>query len=192
MKKFINFLFEIGTLRKLPRAHKTSLMSEDATDTIASHWFRVVHIAYILAKLEGVDVKKVILMSLFHDIEEARSWDQNRIHRRYVKVDHEQILHDQLDWLIDDNEPFEIMKEYEKRESIESKVAKDADILDQIFILKEYAQAWHKEAQRWLDHWYYSNLDRLFTQSAKDLFVQLKESEPQERWANVWTEQRRK
>lgn len=73
MKRLINFLFEIGSLRKIPRAHKTSLMSEDPTDNIASHSYRVTHIGYLLAKLEGVDANKVVLMTLFHDVEETRS-----------------------------------------------------------------------------------------------------------------------
>ncbi len=57
------------------------------------------------------------------------------------------------------------MNEYKVRESLESKVAKDADILDQIFILKEYALTGHKEAQRRLDYGYYNDKTRFNTES---------------------------
>ncbi len=97
MKRLINFLFEIGSLRKIPRAHRQSLLTEDVTDNISSHSYRVTHIGFMLAKLEKADPYKVMVMCLFHDIEETRSGDQNWINKRYVKVAHEEIRHDQLE-----------------------------------------------------------------------------------------------
>lgn len=40
-QKLVNFFYEVGTLRKLPRMHRQNLLIDDTTDTIASHSFRV-------------------------------------------------------------------------------------------------------------------------------------------------------
>jgi len=149
-KKITQFLFEMGTMRKLPRIHRQVLLTDDVSDTIASHSYRVTLIGWFLAKLEGADPYKVVMMCLSHDMSEVRAGDHNWIHKRYVKIFDEEIRNEQLGGL-----PFqelrEIAGEYDKRESKESIVAKDADILDQIFLLKEYAWQGNKEAQIWLD-----------------------------------------
>jgi putative hydrolases of HD superfamily len=149
-KKITQFLFEMGTMRKLPRIHRQVLLTDDVSDTIASHSYRVTLIGWFLAKLEKVDPYKVVMMCLSHDMSEVRAGDHNWIHKRYVKIFESEIREEQLGSL-----PFDDLKalseEYDKRESPESVVAKDADILDQIFLLKEYAWQGNREAQLWLD-----------------------------------------
>jgi len=62
LKGVANFLFEVGTMRRILRAHRQTLLSDDSSDNIASHSFRVAIIAWILAKMEGVDLYKTIMM----------------------------------------------------------------------------------------------------------------------------------
>ena len=57
-----DFLFEIGTMRKILRAHRQTLLTDDMTDNIATHSFRVTMIGWLLAKKEGVDPYKVMMM----------------------------------------------------------------------------------------------------------------------------------
>lgn len=137
-KRIGNFFYEISSLRKLARSHRQKLLTDDLSDNIASHSFTVTHIGYILAKMEKVDPYKVVLMCMFHDAGESRTGDINWTNKKHVKVDEEKVLSEQLEGLVDDNEPFAIMKEYEKRKSKESMVAKDADKLAQCLLLKEY------------------------------------------------------
>ena len=130
-------------------------------------------------------------MCLFHDVEESRAGDQNRVHKRYVKVDHEEIMHDQLDGLFQDNEILDIMKEYEARESFESKLAKDADRLDQFLLLKEHAQNGNKEALRRFGSNHNGKRERLLTEQGKQFFDTILETEPNEWRENIWTETRK-
>ena len=44
----------------------------------------------------------------------------------------------------------EVTKEYKERKTKEAKVAKDADLVDQILLLKEYAWRGNSEAEEWL------------------------------------------
>ena len=67
-KQIVNFLFEIGTMRKLPRIHQQVLLSQDLSDNIATHSYRVSLIAWFLAKLENVDPYKTMMMGFLHDM----------------------------------------------------------------------------------------------------------------------------
>ena len=76
LDRLIKLMFEVGTLRKISRSHRQTLLTDDLSDNIASHTFRVIFIGYILAKLEKADPYKVVLMCLVHDFEEARDLDE--------------------------------------------------------------------------------------------------------------------
>ncbi|MFA6355369.1 MAG: HD domain-containing protein, partial [Candidatus Paceibacterota bacterium] len=74
-KQIVNFLFEVGTMRKLPRIHQQVLLSQDLSDNIATHSYRVSLIAWFLAKMEKVDPYKTMMMAFLHDVKEVRSGD---------------------------------------------------------------------------------------------------------------------
>ena len=184
------FLYEAGTLRKTARAHRQTLLTDDLSDNIASHSFRVALIAFFLAKLEKANSNKALLMALFHDIPEARSGDQNWVHKKYVKVFEEEIIADQLKGLPGDKELKNLAEEYHDRKSIESKIAKDADLIDQILLLKEYDWNGNKEAADWLRG--EQQYNKLTTKSAKRLAKEIISQKPHSWWNNLWTPERRK
>lgn len=194
LSKIVNFLFEIGTMKKLPRIHQQVLLSQDMSDNIASHSYRVSIIAWFLAKLENVDPYKAMTMALFHDVKEIRSGDHNYVHKKYVKIFEDEITKDQLgDLSFDDL--MKLVGEFEERKSRESIIAKDADLLDQILLLKEYAHQGNKEAEIWLsgkgddiENVQYKNLK---TESAKKLGKEILSGEPTSWWKNIWTNKNR-
>lgn len=188
LKKSVNFLYEIGTLRKIARSHRQNLYTDDLSDNIASHSYRVTMIGYLLSTLENADTNKVIKMCLLHDTDETRSNDQNWVHKKYVKVFGDEIQDDQLAFATKSSEFHTIKNEYSKRESKESKIAKDADFLDQILLLKEYAWAGNHEAERWLSG---KSEEFLSTKSAKKLCKEIKKQKPSDWWKNIWTNKRR-
>ena len=57
-----DFLFEIGTMRKIARSHRQTLLTDDLSDNIASHSFRVTVIGYLIAVGEKLDPFKVVMM----------------------------------------------------------------------------------------------------------------------------------
>ena len=77
IKYLAHFLYEIGTLRKIARAHRQTLLTDDLSDNISSHSYRVTIIGWMLAETEKADINKVIKMCLLHDLAESRSNDQN-------------------------------------------------------------------------------------------------------------------
>jgi len=189
INKIVNFLFEVGTLRKVARAHRQILLTNDFTDNISSHSFRVVYIGYFLAKLEKSDSEKVVLMCLMHDLPEARSNDQNWVHKKYVKVFEEEIIKDQLANVPEEKELIELAREYAERKTKEARLTKDADLIDQIMLLREYEWVGNKEAEIWLEG--KEQEKRLFSKSAKKLAKEIYTQKPGSWWNNIWTAKRR-
>lgn len=192
--KIINFLYEIGTMRKLARMHRQVFLTDDMTDSIASHSYRVAVISWFLAKEEGADPYKTVMMGLLHDMSEVRSNDHNWIHKKYVKVYEDEINKDQLGTL-----PYpdlkEIIDEYDKRESKEAILAKEADTLDQILLLREYEWSGNKEASIWLNGKGKSTgneqLKKLKTDISKKLGEKIYEISPSDWWNDLWTSNNR-
>jgi len=189
-ERLADLLFEVGTMRRLQRIHRQTLLVEDSSDTIASHSYRVAIIGWHLAKLASADPYKVVMMCLFHDLGEIRSNDHNWVHKRYVKIYEEEIVKDQLGSL-PFNDLFDFVTEYNKRESPESILAKDADILDQILLLREYEWQGSKEAKIWLEGTANEDgsrhLNSLKTKEAKELGHALFERNPSDWWQDLST-----
>ncbi len=194
IKKLVSFFFEAGTLRKIPRGHQQVLLMQDFSDNIASHSFRVALIGYFLAENVGADSGKVVKMCLFHDLEEARTGDQNWLHKSYIRSFEGEVREDQVQGIKNTDEFKKISREYDGRKTLEAKVAKDADYLDQIILLKEYMWQGSKEAEDWL----HLNKEgeneaekRLNTQLARKLAEEIKRQNPSDWWQNHWSPHKR-
>ena len=82
------------------------------------------------------------------------------------------------------------------RNSKESIVAKDADLLDQILLLREYTHQGNKEAEIWLSGKGNENKENvqfknLKTESAKRLGKKIIYGNVSEWWENIWTSKNR-
>ena len=193
VKKLVSFFFETGQLRKVIRTHQQTLLSFDLSDTIAAHSFRVALIGYFLAKELKADVDKVVKMCLLHDLEETRSSDHNWVHKRYVKVFEDEIRRDQLKNLPNSQEFIKLSQEYDERKTLEAKISKDADLLDETFLLREYAWQGNKEAQDWLKpvNKESTHEKMMFTKLAKQIAKEAKKQNPSFWWKKLWTSKRR-
>jgi len=193
-KKLVSFLFEIGSLRKVIRAHQQMLLMFDLSDTISSHSFRVAFIAYALAKALGADADKAMKMAMVHDMEEARASDHNWVAKKYVKVFDDEIVSDQLrdmpSWA---TELHDLVHEARERKTLEGKIVKDADLLDELFLLREYDWQGNKEAREWLKG--PRKLSRqeqlMYTPFARALAKEVKKQAPSDWWSHSWTHKRR-
>ncbi len=194
-ERIANFLFELGTMRKLMRIHRQTLLTDDLSDSITSHSYRVAMIAWFLAKEEGAEPYKTVMMGLLHDVGEIRSNDHNWIHKKYVKIFNDEISEEQLGTL-----PFPDLKnlidEYEERKTKESILVKEADTLDQILLLREYEWAGNKEAEVWLrgkgGKKEATQLAKLKTDIGRKLGLAIYKVNPSDWWNSLWTSKNRK
>lgn len=190
IKEITKLLYEVGTLRKIARSHRQTLLTDDLSDNISSHSYRVTVIGWFLAKLEKADPYKVLVMCLFHDSGETRTGDQNWVNKKYVQTFENEVINDQLSGINTSEELVRFLAEYEKRESLESKLAKDADLLDQIFLLREYQWQGNKEAARWLvDN---EQFKKLISKTAKQIAKEAVSQDPSSWWSDSWASDRRK
>jgi putative hydrolases of HD superfamily len=194
LEKLVSFFYEIGTLRKVARSHQQMLLFQDPTDNIASHSFRTAFIGYFLAKELKADADKVMKMCFLHDIEEARTGDQNWVHKKYIKSFEHEVREEQIESIDNVREIKELSREYNERKTIEAKIAKDADLLDQTFLLREYEWQGSKEAAKWLHHGEKNASEQeklMFTDLAKKVSEEAKKQNPSDWWDNFWTSKRR-
>ncbi|MCK5476246.1 MAG: HD domain-containing protein [Candidatus Pacebacteria bacterium] len=175
--KIADFLFEIGTLRNMKRMHCQTL--PETNDTIASHSFEVAIIGMILAKMENADENKVLKMCLFHETVKARTGDANFIHLHYVKADKEKATRDQHSEIPLEEEMIEILDEYNRKESKESIITKDADLINQTIL-----QCNHLKESKDLDRWNRHTAKGLKTKSAKELAETITQRSPFEWFYN--------
>ena len=177
MKGLINFLFEVGMLKKTPRTGYQFLGS--GQESVAEHSFRTAIIGYILSKQEPeADSRKIILMCLFHDLHEARTGDQNYVNKRYVHVDEEGAVQDLAKNIPSGNEIISLTSEFNRGESLEALISRDADQLDLILELKEKQDLGNRYAKEWL---HYAE-KRLVTKNAKKMAQEILTTDSTEWW----------
>ena len=151
MKRTVDFLFEIGMLKQTPRTGFQFLGT--GAESVAGHSFRTAVIGYTLGCLsEGADPAKTALMCLFHDLPEARTADHNYVNKRYVEIDEARALADQLEGLSFGDDIAAMVKEFNGCDTLEAKLAKDADQLDLILELKVQLDSGNPNANEWLTY----------------------------------------
>ncbi len=138
MERIVDFLFESGILKLIPRSGWFKVGIRDP-ESVADHSFRTALIAFIIAYLETEDFDeacKACLLGLIHDLNEARTLDLHKLSRKYVEVDLDGVLREQLKQL-----PEDICKRIEELEHLKD-IVKDADKLELLLQAKEYSETY--------------------------------------------------
>lgn len=177
----VNFLFEMGNIRLINRMWQRFQSPHLAN--LAEHHFRVFWIAIVIAAHEtGVDVGKVAKIALMHDIAESRTGDVDLLSRQYVERHEELAIQDILEGSVLRDEFYALWEEYEKRETLEAKIVKDADNLDVDFELAEQAVNGDSLQDRKRETREFVAKEKLYTNTAKHLFEQLGAADPHAWW----------
>lgn len=175
-KKDLELMFELGCLRFIPRVWKQFLGPNYAN--LAEHHLRVAWLALLLAKMEKRgDTGKIVKMAMVHDVPESRTGDAHYISRQYTQRDEHKAAKDIFSGTLLGKEMLSLLKEYEQRQSIESKIVKDADFLDVDFEIREQEALGVKYVKVWK-----SNrkiiYNKFYTASAKKLWRSLQAADP--------------
>jgi len=177
MKVIIDFLYETGFLKKLSRSGFAYLGSGD--ESVADHTCHSMFIAYVLGQmLEGVDINRLIKMCLFHDLPETRLGDLNYVNKKYVDADEKKVLQEMATRLPFGEEIASLVEEFNQKETVEAKLANDADQLDLLFTVKEQADIGNLRAGPWIEFAY----QRLITDQARQLARMAMETDSTDWW----------
>ncbi len=172
--KILDFLFEVGYLKKIPRSGWL-FAGVELPESVAEHSFRTAIVGMILALSEGANVEKVIKMCLLHDIAEARLLDLPSRTKQYLpnKESIEQQIFDDITRELPREMREELVStfsEYLSGSSTESVIAKDADKLEMMLQAIEYARIGYNTKE-----WVIDATTSLKTTSARNLAEKLKE-----------------
>ena len=148
-------------------------------ESVADHSFRTAVIGYVLASMEpDADGSKILLMCLFHDFPEARTGDHNYVNKKYVTVDEEKAIRDQVKDLPFGPDIQDLAYEFNVSDTFEAKLSKDADQLDLILELKEQLDLGNLQAKEWLSF----AVKRLLTESGRKLAEEILVSDRDSWW----------
>ena len=180
IKKITNLIFEAFMLKEIKHEGRRMIHMKDP-DSVAEHSLNAAQIWYILAKMEWADANKVATMLVWHDLAETRIGDVHKVWAWYIK-DKKQIekkvMEDQLAGFDFGPEIKEYFDEYENRLTIEWKIAKDADYLEQAFQAKIYMEIGYEKAHDRIE-----NVgNALKTESAKKVWDQMIKMHSTDRW----------
>lgn len=178
MERDLEFLYEIGAVRLIPRQWHRFHMPD--VGDLADHHFRVLWLALIIAAREKakVDIEKMMKMALVHDIAESRTGDVDYMARQYVIRKEDEGINDMLDGTALQKEFTALWHEYEKRECLEAQIVKDADNLDVDLELREQASRGNTLPSSWTKERGWVRRHRLFTKTAKEMHAAIQKSNP--------------
>lgn len=148
--RLADFIQECGMLRHTPRSGYAFLGS--GRESVAEHSYRTTVIGYVLARLAGASVEEVMRLCLFHDLHEARTGDFNYVNHRYNTSRAREALEDAVAGTGLEDDILSGFQAFEDRESLEARLARDADQLDLMANLRAEQDRGNAFAVQWLEN----------------------------------------
>jgi putative hydrolase of HD superfamily len=184
MDSIARYIFEAGMLKRTARSGWWA-EKVDNPESVADHSFRAAVVAFMLAKMEGLDdaaADRICVAAVFHDMHEARLGDMNKITARYIHMTRE--LEEKVEKEQAQAMPAPIQNAVLGTQNLSEKehgILKDADYLECAFQAKEYLDIGHRGAGTWI-----KNIgEKLRTKSAKRLHAQMKRMDSNSWWKGL-------
>lgn len=174
------YLHELGHLKNVPRAGWL-LLGVPQPESVAEHSFRVGAVGIALAALEGADVGRVSALGLLHDAHETRIGDVPSVGRAYITSARPEAITAHQTAAMPDavSKVFQdLVIEYEACETLEAKVAHDADKIETLLMAAEYAAQGHDT-----EPWQETSITALRTASAQQLAQAIISGSPHGWWS---------
>ncbi|MGD2278728.1 MAG: HD domain-containing protein [Candidatus Omnitrophota bacterium] len=183
-KDILDFLAETGKLKQVKRSGWW-MVGIPFEESVADHSFRCAVIGYILAKMEGQDPYKVLVMTLLGDLHEARINDSHKVANKYLntKQAEREAFNEQVEGLNGSlrGEMESLRGEYDSQKTPESVIARDADILECLIQAKEYSDRGFKNAEKFFK----KAPEHLATEAARKLWDGTKSWDSNEWWERL-------
>ena len=174
------YLHEMGHLKRIRRAG-WQLLGIQQPESVAEHSFRVAVVGIMLASMEGADVGRTAAMCAIHDGHETRIGDVPSVGRAYITSAVPEAINAHQTAAMPDvmAKVFQdLVVEFEAAETLESRVARDADKIETLLQAAEYAaQGYDTEP------WRETSVAALRTDSAKQLAQAITTGSPDAWWS---------
>lgn len=191
LESIANFIYEAGILSKTPRSGLWYLGS--GKQSVAEHMLRCAYIGYALSYLTPeADTNKVVQMCIFHDFAEGRTSDLNYVHQKYGRLAEKRAMNDVVKSIPFGKDIKKIYAEVEKKETIDAKLAKDADQLEWLATMREEEEKGNSKAHTWAE----IAFKRLKTDAGKEVGEYLLKTHPDAWWFDEndhwWVDRKKK
>jgi putative hydrolases of HD superfamily len=176
-----DFLHEMGQLKRLRRAGWLFAGVPDP-ETVAEHSFRAAIVGIALATLEGADPGRTAALCILHDSPESRVGDVEAVGRAYVTTSSPEAVSahqtsampEALATVFQD-----LVRAYEAEDSIESRLAHDADKIETLLQAREYETDGRHDTAEWQE----SSQAALRTDAGKQLADAILTTTPRSWWS---------
>ncbi len=149
MEAIANLLFEARSLRTLPRSGYQFLGT--GRESVAEHTFSITFIAFVLSRLvPEADGHRITAMCLVHDLPEARIGDLNYVQKLYVEADESAAIEDLTAPLPFGDEIKALIEEFNRGDTLEARLARDADQIAFILELKDLSDLGYVPPGTWI------------------------------------------
>lgn len=177
MKRIAELIMEAAFLKHLPRSGYQFLGA--GRESVAEHVYTTTFIAFLFSLLDSkVDAHRLISMCLVHDLPEARLGDLNYVQKQYLQPNESKVMADALQGIPFGPQIAELMNEFNAGNTLEARLARDADQLALMIDLKSLRDIGYQTPDTWLPH----VEGRLQTELAK----QLSEAVQGAQWDDWW------
>jgi len=177
MNTIANLLFEAKMLKHINRTGYSFLGS--GRESVAEHSFMICIIAYVMGRMNpDINQEKLLSMCILHDLPEARTGDLNYVNKKYVTANEKKAIDDLSEGLFFGNDIRNLLHEFNRAETKEAKLAKDADQLSFILELKAQKDRNSKTAGKWLT----GVAERVKTKTGKKILKEILETERDGWW----------
>ncbi|WP_433304301.1 HD domain-containing protein [Actinoplanes sp. CA-030573] len=147
------FGYELGLLKRVRRSGWWHTGVRDP-ESVAEHTMRAAQLAALIAAEEGADPARAAFLALWHDSQETRTGDLPHTATAYLtKPDPRRITADQTERLPERSRELVrgAVDEYEVRETLEARCAKDADKLEMMLQAVEYRDVGVTRTAGWIE-----------------------------------------
>lgn len=175
-----DYLHEMGQLKRVRRTGWLFAGVHDP-ETVAEHSFRAAIVGIALATLEGADPARTATLCILHDSPESRIGDIEAVGRAYVTTPSPEAVSTHQTSAMPDpvaNAFRELIHAYETEETIESRIAHDADKIETLLQALEYQDDQHDTVE-----WQESSMARLRTNAGKELAAAILTTTPRSWWS---------
>lgn len=164
MFQIADLIFQAGMLKHISRTGYAYLGA--GHETVAEHSYLTAFIGYVMSEMvPEADGRRLVVMCLLHDLPEALTGDLNYVQRMYVSSDLEQAIDDTTEGIPFGERMKNLIHEFEQRQTLEARLAHDADQLSLILDLKSLSDIGHTPPDAWIP----SVAGRLLTEAGQSI-----------------------
>lgn len=180
-----HLVYEAANVKRMLRTGWQRL--GDNEEGVGEHSFMTAVIAYFLAREINdvgdpsrlVSMEKVMVMSIFHDFHEGRTGEMDKVAKRYM-VRHEDKANEDIFRNVDDT-LLALLNEYEARESLESLVVYEANVIAFGVECRILMEKGNTHAKEWMD----GNSKRVRLPESVKLMESIAKTDSQDWWKRL-------